>query len=133
GVFERELAPGMQMLGDLMDSVTGSMKSVASVISTEFNSMLGLLSASEAKINQLIQGSGEFVTGFGAGMRDLVQGLVDFGAAAAPAMQVFGESLSKVVGVIGTVLTRFSELGKVPALMAGVSAVFDGFADLLGS
>lgn len=133
GVFERELAPGMAMLGDLMDTLTGSMMNLASTISTEFNLMMGLLDQSAGKMQTLIQGSGEFVTGFGIGMRDLVQGLIDFGAAAQPAMAAFGESLGKVVGVVGEVLTKFSEMGKVPALMAGVSAVFDGFADLLGS
>ena len=133
GVFERELAPGMQMLGGLMDSLTGSMMNLASVISTEFNLVIGLLSDSEAKLQQLTLGSAEFVTGFGVGIRDLIQGLVDFGAAAQPAMQQFGDSLSSVLGVIGEVLTRFSEMGKVPALMDSVSQVFDGFADLLGS
>lgn len=133
GVFERELAPGMQLLGGLMDQVTGSMMNLASVMSTEFNSMMGLLDASAGKINTLIEGSANFVTGFGIGMRNLVQGFIDFGAAAAPTMQMFGQAIGSVLGVIGEVLTRFAEMGKVPALMESVSAVFSGFADLLGS
>ena len=133
GVFERELAPGMQLLGNLMDTLTGSMMNLASVISTEFNLFMGVLDASSGKLQTLIQGSGEFVAGFGIGIRSLTQGLIDFGAAAQPAMGAFGEALGRVLGVVGEVLTRFSEMGKVPALMEGVSAVFNGFADLLGS
>lgn len=133
GVFERELAPGMELLGGLMDKLTGSMTSLASTISTEFNSMMGLLDQSAGKLDLLIQGSGAFVTGFGFGMRDLVQGLIDFGAAAGPSMETFGKAIGGVLGVVGEVLSKFAEMGKVPALMDGISAAFDGFADLFGS
>lgn len=131
--FEQSMAPAFAKLGGLMTSITPAMQGIAESVSSVFSSVVDTITGPGLNsFNLLLSAGKDFIGAMGPGISQLVQGLLDFGAAVAPVASQLGTAFGGVLGTIGQVFSQLQQSGTLTALFDGFAQVLDGVSATLG-
>jgi hypothetical protein len=132
---------GFEGLGALLTDVSGrvipvvkeGMTGIAGEMNIAAKSFLDFIGSARGMegIRSVFQGTVNLLEGMRAGAGGFTQGILDFVAAAEPAMFGFGQAIAQIGGSIGQVISSAAESGQLAQLFSGFTATLQGAAPLL--
>jgi len=133
GVFVQQLTPAFKELAGVLPQLTNGFKGIALAISGLIKNVIDFIASAQGiqALNAILSGTEGFVRGLSAGVKELVQGFILAGSAAAPAMGQLGDAIGSVLGRIGEVLTRLSLDGVLQKAVQGLAATIKGLGDVV--
>ncbi|WP_280413473.1 hypothetical protein [Nocardia asiatica] len=119
--------------GRVIPVVKEGMTGVAGEMNIAAKSFLDFIGSARGMegIRSVFQGTVNLLEGMRAGAGGFTQGILDFVAAAEPAMFGFGQAIAQIGGSIGQVFSSAAESGQLAQLFSGFTTTLQGAAPLL--